>query len=552
MPFMIPFTAKLLDEHQTPLIMRLAISSILILTSAALWSQNSVRVNQTVESVTVFNQGALVTVNASFDAKAGSNEILISGIPNAIDPNTVQLTGSDAYEITGIRHEVKYGGGALTSLGRSKRDSLENAQFSLKTKTAVKSALSEELQLLQSNRKIGGDNSVLLAEELEEMSDFFRERIKEINLKSLEIAEEENELRSLIQRLENELRELRSMSDRNGREIIVKLNGKKAGRTNLALTYFVNEAGWEIYYDLRSSGTSNDLELVSKARVRQATGSDWSNVTLSLSTGTPSLGGAPAQLVPWKLYAYDPQPVAVKRDDAGARPMAMEESAARSINAEYVADDFEPFAVVENRQSLNTLFAINTPYSISGDNRVHDVEIKRTTIPANYRHRVVPKYSRDVFLTAEITDWDKYNLLPGEVSVFFEGSYAGKSFINPGITSDTLSISMGRDRNISVDYQMVGDFSKTTTIGGKRKTTRGYLIKVQNNGAKSIDLRIEDQLPLSTTADIEVNVEEISAANLDNVTGKLVWDLKLEPGKSQERVLRFEVMYPKKKIISGL
>jgi uncharacterized ubiquitin-like protein YukD len=138
------------------------------------------------------------------------------------------------------------------------------------------------------------------------------------------------------------------------------------------------------------------------------------------------------------------------------------------------------------------------------------------------------------------------------VSVFFEGSYAGKSFINPGITSDTLSISMGRDRNISVDYQMVGDFSKTTTIGGKRKTTRGYLIKVQNNGAKSIDLRIEDQLPLSTTADIEVNVEEISAANLDNVTGKLVWDLKLEPGKSQERVLRFEVMYPKKKIISGL
>lgn len=531
--------------------MRLTISSILILAATSLWAQSSTRINQTVESVTVFNQGALVTVNASFEAKAGANEIAIAGIPNAIDPNTVQLTGSDAYEITGIRHEVRYGGGALTPLGRSKRDSLENAQFTLKTKTAVKSAMAEELQLLQANRKIGGDNSVLLAEELEEMADFFRERIKEINFKSLEIAEEENELRTLIQRLENELRELRSMSDRNGREVIVKLNAKKTGRTNLALTYFVNEAGWEIYYDLRSSGTAKDLELVSKARVRQATGSDWDNVTLSLSTGTPSLGGAPAQLTPWRLYAYDPQPVAEKRYDAG-RPMAMESNAVRSISADDMDEEFTAFAVVENRQSLNTLFAINTPYTISGDNRVHDVEIKRTTIPATYRHRVVPKFSRDVFLTAEITDWDKYNLLPGEVSVFFEGSYAGKSFINPGITSDTLSISMGRDRNISVDYQMIGDYSKTTTIGGKRKTTRGYRIKVQNNGVKPIDLRIEDQLPLSTSSDIEIKATETSGAVLESVTGKLTWDIKLEPGKSHERVLQFEVTYPKKKIISGL
>ena len=111
---------------------------------------------------------------------------------------------------------------------------------------------------------------------------------------------------------------------------------------------------------------------------------------------------------------------------------------------------------------------------------------------------------------------------------------------------------MGRDRNITVDYEMIGDFSKTTTIGSKRKTTRGYRIKVQNNGAKVVDLRIEDQLPLSTSSDIEVKAEEISGANYDPVSGKLTWDIKLEPGKSQERIVRFEVVYPKKKVISGL
>lgn len=513
-----------------------------------LWSQG-LRVSQSVESVTVFNQGALVTVSASFEAKAGSNEVSISGIPNAIDPNTVQLTGNANYEITGIRHEVKYGGGALTPLGRAKRDSLEDAQFTLKTKSAVKAALAEELQLIQANRKIGGADNVLLAEELEEMADFFRERIKEINFKSLELAEEENELRERIQRLENELRSFQTMSDRNGREVIVKLNAKRAGKTSVGLTYFVNEAGWEIYYDLRSGGSTEDLELVSKARVRQSTGTDWDNVTLALSTGMPSVSGAPVQLTPWKLYVFDPKPVVTRSQ--GAKPMAEAASAAR-MDDMLDTEEFTPFAVQEVRQSLNTVFEINTPYSISGDNRVHDVEIKRNKIPAVYRHRAVPKYSKDVFLTAEITDWDKYNLLPGEASVFFEGSYSGKTFINPAIASDTLSVSMGKDRNIAVEYEMVGDFSKTTSVGGKRKTTRGYRIRIQNNGTKAVDLRIEDQLPLSTSSDIEVKAEELSGALLDPVSGKLSWDIKLEPGKSEERLLRFEVLYPKKKIISGL
>lgn len=514
-------------------------------------AQQLINASVGVTEVTVFSQGALVTQTASFDLKSGENRVRISGIPSAIDLNSVQIGAGKDYDITGMRHEVNYSGSGLNPLGRAKQDSLEEARFSLKTKEALRKAYSEELLMLQANRSVGGKNNVLLAEDLEEMADFFRERMKQINYKTLEINEEERELNALIARLENELRDLRSWGNKNNREIIVSLIGKRNAKAELNITYFAHEASWQVFYDMRSASTGADLELVTKARVKQSTGVDWSNVNLALATGAPNLGGAPPVLHPWKLYINDPVSVSTTRGD---KSNVMRSQAPQSMAEAYELDDvsFEPMTVTENRQQLTTVFDVSLPYSISGDNREHEVEIRRQTIPANYRHRAVPKVTRDVYLTAEITDWDQYNLLPGEATVYFEGNFVGRSYLNPTVTSDTLSLSMGRDRNISVSYEQIKDFSKTSTFGGKRRTTRGYQMKIMNTGTKEIKLRIEDQIPLSTTGDIEVEAEELSGGKFDPATGKVTWDVSVLPGRLSEQMLKYRVTYPKKKVIFGL
>lgn len=513
-------------------------------------AQHTPKVDLSVDQVMVFNAGAIVTHKAVFDLKTGDNLIRLSGIPTSIDQNSLQVAGTADYEITGLRQDMNYSPGILHPLGRAKKDSLDDAKFSLKTKQALRGAYSEELLLLQANRNINGKNNILLAEDLEEMADFFRDRVKEINYLTLEINEEERELNVLIERLERELRDMKTLGNKNAREVIVRVNGKKNGRSELEVSYFAHEAGWEVFYDLRSAGSGSELELVSKARVRQFTGIDWKNVKLALSTGTPSFGGAPPTLYPWKIAARDPY---VEQARSNVLMETTGKPSSKTLDdAFYDMEEVAAPMASETRQQLNTIYRINRNYDVSGDNRMHEVEVRRINIPATYRHLVVPKLNPEAFLTAEITDWDQYNLLAGEASVYFEGSFVGTSYLNPAVASDTLSLSLGRDRSINVDYEQVKDFSKTSSLGSKRRTTRGYKIKVMNTGTQSIKLRIEDQVPLSTMSDVEVEVQELSGGKLDPITGKVTWDVDVLPGRMSELLLKFEVKYPKKKVVTGL
>lgn len=529
---------------------------LLVLISAyrqdGLLAQNRVNVTSEIDAVTVFTNGAIVNQVANFDLKQGVNEIVFSGIPSSTDFNTIQITGDDAYEITGIKQQNRSGGMPASREVKTKRDSLETARFTLKTKAALRSTYAEELLMIQANRTIGGKNNILLTEDLEEMADFFRERVKEINYKTIEIQDEERELNELIQRLERELVELNQLVQRNSREVVVRVAAAKVGRATMKLSYYTYEASWAPYYDVRSGGTNSPVEIISKARIRQYTGINWSNVKLTLSTGDPMTGGAPPVLQPWRLYAYDP-PTNKPRAYASSPQLDVIEiqSMPASKGAQSAFDAIsEPVSMVQQRMA--TQYVINTPYDIAGDNRDNEVEIRRVTMPATYRHLVVPKLSTTTFLTAEVTNWDQYNLLPGEASIYFEGSFVGQSYLNTAVTTDTLSLSLGRDKNVNVTYEQVSDYCKTSTIGNKRRTTRGYRIQVMNSGKTAINLRIEDQVPVSASGDVEVEVEELSGGRLTPENGKVTWDRKVEAGRMTEHMLRYQVRYPKKKIIPNL
>jgi hypothetical protein len=63
-------------------------------------------------------------------------------------------------------------------------------------------------------------------------------------------------------------------------------------------------------------------------------------------------------------------------------------------------------------------FNVSLPYSIIGKNGKAVVELEKFTLPANYLYYAAPKYSCDVFLIAQVTDWEQYNLLPGVANLF--------------------------------------------------------------------------------------------------------------------------------------
>ena len=87
---------------------------------------------------------------------------------------------------------------------------------------------------------------------------------------------------------------------------------------------------------------------------------------------------------------------------------------------------------------------------------------------------------------------------------------------------------------------------------GKQKTTKAYEITIMNTKKQAIDIVVEDQIPISQTSDIEVETEELSGGAYDATMGKITWTLKLAAGETVKKQLRFNVKYPKKKLVAGL
>lgn len=202
-----------------------------------------------------------------------------------------------------------------------------------------------------------------------------------------------------------------------------------------------------------------------------------------------------------------------------------------------------PTAQVENQTTVD--FEIKTPYTIKSDNKNYSVDMAYYDLPAFYQYYCVPKIDKDAFLIANIVDWEKYNLLDGEANVFFEDTYVGKTLLDVRFASDTLEISLGRDKKVSVNREKIKDFSDKQFIGNKKEETRAWKTTVKNNKNQPIKMIILDQVPVSTSEEIEVNVQKISGAKHNLETGEIKWEFELKPGDKKELELKYSVKYPK-------
>ena len=145
--------------------------------------------------------------------------------------------------------------------------------------------------------------------------------------------------------------------------------------------------------------------------------------------------------------------------------------------------------------------------------------------------------------------WEKLNLLPGEANIIFEGTYIGKSFTDPTSTSDTLNLTVGRDKRVVVTREKLVDFSSVKLFGSYKKQVFTYEVTVKNNKKDTIDMILKDQYPISPEKDITVELVESSAASNNDETGILTWKLKLNPGETKKIRLSYSVRYPKDKYL---
>ena len=205
-----------------------------------------------------------------------------------------------------------------------------------------------------------------------------------------------------------------------------------------------------------------------------------------------------------------------------------------------------------DENQLNISFDIDLPYDILSNGKPHSVALKEIKVPAFYQYYAAPRAEKDAFLTAKIVDYAKFNLLPGEANIVFEGLYVGKTFINANATSDTLTLGMGRDKKIAIKREKVIDKSGVKFLSSKKEQTFTYDITIRNNKKDAIELLLKDQFPLSTEEAIETELLESSGAQINKETGVLSWTLSIKPAETKKLRLSYKVRYPKDKVLDNL
>uniref|UniRef100_UPI003F6D6C53 DUF4139 domain-containing protein n=1 Tax=Winogradskyella sp. TaxID=1883156 RepID=UPI003F6D6C53 len=198
----------------------------------------------------------------------------------------------------------------------------------------------------------------------------------------------------------------------------------------------------------------------------------------------------------------------------------------------------------------NTRFEIDKTYSIPSDGDVTVIEIDKFNVPANYEYFAAPVLNENVFLTAKIGNWEQYNLIPAEANVYFEGSYSGKTNINPGATTDSLTISLGVDPNIVVKRTQRNNFKKTTFIGNNKVVYKAYDIEVRNNKQSDITLTLLDRIPITQNKAIKLDDIETGSSIYDKDKGILKWNIKLQSGETEKVEHSFSLKYPKGKRVN--
>ena len=527
---------------------------ILFLASAMLFAQKPIFTTAKVKAATVYFNAAELSQIATVNLPSGTSEIVIKNVADYLNESTVQIGAPNSVTVLSVQFTQNYISeyeiDEANPVIKKVRDSISIVQKEIKKVQIEIYSSQQTIALLDANQTVGGANTGLNVTELMKLVDFYKTKRSELDNAVVALQEKETKLNKKFISLNDKLEINTQKEDKSSKgKLIIQVMNEIAGAVNLNINYITNNASWTPFYDLRAENITSPINMMYKAQVTQNTGIDWKKVNLTLSSGNPNQNNQAPLLSSWFLRYNNPQ---VYKDESNAQlqEVVITGYAAKKMKIRGASSISNYTSINENQ--LNVSFDIDIPYDILSNGKPHSVALKEIKLPATYKYYAAPRADKDAFLLAEINDYSKYNLLPGEANIIFEGLYVGKTMINPNQTSDTLNLSMGRDKKISIKREKVVDKSGTRFLSSKKEQTFTYDITIRNNKKEAANITLKDQYPLSTDKEVEIELLETSNAKENKETGILTWDLKLNPNETKKIRISYKVKYPKDKVIDNL
>ncbi len=545
-------------------------SSLLVITSFITFANEKETIKGSITEVTVYAQGAQIHNKGSYTVKPGITELIIEGVSPYIDAKSLQVKATGSVVLLDSKYRLYYPKPEPVTIDglplKVKKDimlledSIKNINYDIQE-------IQDEIDVLNSTKSILSNNGAIRGQGkvndsinlLKQAIDYYSVKMMEINKKLQVLNRRKSEKINKKTGMDERLNNLQNYQNNNNlkpknngpiHQIVITISSKEVVSGKLSYSYLVSQAGWTPMYDLRSEGISGKINLTYKAHIYQNSGLDWENVKLNVSTNNPYQNKTKPTLHPWYVDYYAYRNDSYKNINA-APTMAREELSQKgySYSNSVTTEDLDAQTAAEFvqvvRQLTSAEFKIDLPYSIKSNNEQHMVLIKTVDLDANYKYYAVPKLDQSVYLVAQITKLDELGLVPASANIFFDGSYIGETYIDPTSMQDTLDLSLGRDPNIVVKRTLLKKELKEKIIGEKKERTFAYSIEVKNLKATSIELVIQDQIPVTTNADITIEPMELNKGKLDPRTGFIEWEFNIKSKESKMIDFGFKVKHDK-------
>lgn len=207
---------------------------------------------------------------------------------------------------------------------------------------------------------------------------------------------------------------------------------------------------------------------------------------------------------------------------------------------------FRKVAINNIAPTLSKEYEVEMNYSIKSGEKAKIIPLDEKKVNSFFKLNTVPKKEKIVYLSTLIPSWEELDLINAKVKIYIDESYVNDSYISINQTADTLSIPIGKEKRVVIDRKV--SFSqpkKFNRKGSVLETTVSIDITAKNNKDEVASLRIDDQVPVSNIEDIIIERGDLSGAIIEDKTGLLYWDIKLNPMESRSFKIIYTIRYPK-------
>lgn len=548
-------------------------------------------VTSQINSATVYRDRAVVTRTGRVELAAGETQLSFEKLPATLVEQSLQVSGR--------------GTASATILDVSTRTIFVEA-----TPDARIKALEDEIKGIEKKERVLKDRAAALEQqrallakieasvttppgkesekttrpgydEWQKLLSFADENRSKLAAEQQSLDAQEEELDAKQTALEQQLNQLRGQAGggRSYKTVIVRVAAAKAGSLDVALAYTVPGASWTPSYDARLRAEERAVELTYFGIVRQSTGEDWKNISLTLSTARPSLGGGAAELSPWVVDVVDPE--VRRKAEFAAKRKAMEEvlatqekrrqefnympaPASIGIPLELPALNDASLATAEvDNSATSASFKIAAAATILSDNSPQKVGITTAKFPAKLQYQSTPRAQETAFLSAYVVNSSEFPLLAGGMNTFLDDSFIAASALKTVMPGEKFELALGADEGVAIKRKLVNRFAEDTGLTSKgRRVTYEFLTTVTNNKKTAERVVFKDLLPISRNEKIVVkligpDMKDVGTKDKPKeVTleedGKMVWRLDLKAGEKREIQFKFSVEHPSDVTVSGL